>query len=145
MGARLRGIYIPLILVFLSGALVGGFAHRLYTMNTVKADTRSGQEESRRRYLDEMHTRLKLSDQQMAQLSDILDATREKFKAIREQGKPAIKLVKDEHAARVNAMLAEDQRAEYAKLREEREQKRAERERLEQEREAQEKAARTRR
>ena len=145
MSARLRAIYIPLILVFLSGTLVGGFAHRLYTLNIVKADTRSGQEESRRRYMDEMRTRLKLNDQQMAQLSDILDETREKFKAIREQSKPAMKLVKDGHAARVNAMLADDQRAEYAKLREERELKRAERERLDQEREAKEKAARTRR
>ena len=145
MSARLRGVYIPLLLVFLSGTLVGGFAHRLYTINTVKADTRSGQEESRRRYLEEMRTRLKLSDEQLANLSVILDDTREKFKAIREQNKPAIKVIKDGHAARVNSMLAENQRAEYAKLREEREQKRLEKERLDQEREAKEKAARTRR
>ncbi len=145
MSARLRGVYLPLLLVFLSGTLVGGFAHRLYTINSVKADTRSGQEESRRRYLEEMRTRLKLSEQQVSNLSDILDDTREKAKAIREQSKPALKSVRDGHAARVNAMLAENQRVEYAKLREEREQKRLEKERLDQEREAKEKAARTRR
>jgi hypothetical protein len=145
MGHKLRTIYLPFFLVFLSGAVAGGLGHRLYTLNTVKADAPPGSEESRRRYLEDMKTRLKLSPDQLSKLSAILDETREKVKAVREQDKPEMKAIREAHAARVNAILSDQQRAEYAKLREERERRRMERERLEQEREEKEKAARSRR
>ena len=136
MSSKFRTVYIPFVLVFLSGALVGGFAHRLYMMNTVKADNRSGPEEYRRRYVEEMQTRLALTQDQLSKLNKILDGTREKFRVLREQHRPEMKVIQDEQVMQVNAILSESQRPEYAKLREERERKRQERERLEKEKAA---------
>ena len=53
------------------GAATGVLAHRLYVANTVSAS-----EDWRVRYVNEMHSRLKLSNLQVDKLNDILDDTR---------------------------------------------------------------------
>ncbi|HZT30491.1 MAG TPA: hypothetical protein VFA33_11435 [Bryobacteraceae bacterium] len=125
------GLYLAL--VFLSGALVGGFGHYLYTMKSVSASTISKPkpEDYRKRYIDEMHTRLKLTDAQVAQLVQIMDNTREHFRELHERTKPQLdaikaaeKQIQTEHRQEVRAMLTDSQRAEYERIIAEREKRR---------------------
>lgn len=112
-----------LLLVFISGAVAGGFAHRLYMMKTVSAATSGGPHnhaEFRKRYLGEMRTRLHLNEAQAAQLQQIMDATDQRLREMH-------KSIDDEHARQIIAMLNDDQKAEYAKMREEREKRRQQR------------------
>ena len=128
---------VYLLLVFLSGVLVGGFAYRLYTLNTVVASTSKAPrspEEYRKRVVEEMRTRLKLSDGQLQQLQNIMDETRQRFHDFREKTKPQFdaiqtqqKALQDQQRAigeeqhqQIRAMLNDTQRAEYDKMLEER-------------------------
>jgi putative sterol carrier protein len=113
-----------LFLVFAGGAAVGGFAHRLYTMDTVLAKP----EEYRSKVVDELHTRLSLTDQQIVQLNTIFDATKTRVKEVKDRwaeqakqaSKPELKAINEDQAQKIKAMLTDTQRVEYEKFRAER-------------------------
>ncbi len=117
------GIY--LLLVFLSGALVGGFSHRLYMTRSVSAAPRNP-EEWRKKYVSEMRERLGLDERQLTELQQILDDTRKKFQQMRDQEKPIAQKIQNEQIERVRAMLRPDQQQRYDEFRAERERKRQE-------------------
>jgi len=113
---------IYLAVVFASGAVVGGFAMRLYMANTVSAVVQNAprnRTELRRQYVQEMQRRLHLTGAQVAELQQICDATGQRIHEMH-------KTVDDEHVSKVIAMLDESQKAEYARMREEREKRRQE-------------------
>jgi uncharacterized membrane protein len=110
------GLY--LLLVFLSGALVGAFGYRLYSVNSVSA---KGTHESYRKiYLNEMQTRLKLTPAQLSNLVFILDETKARFKAVRDRMDPEMKQIQREQRDKIRDMLKPEQKAEYEKMLEER-------------------------
>jgi len=119
-------------MVFLSGGVVGGFAHRLYMLNTVVASPVPKPDEWRRKNLEEMRTRLTLNADQMTQLSSILDTTRTRFhgvkakydKEAKEKAKPEMKSIQEDQIRQINGILSDGQRAEFEKLRIERDLKR---------------------
>ena len=121
------GLYV--LLVFLSGAVVGAFAHRLYVVNTVVS---AKPDEVRRHILDEMRTRLSLSNEQVNQLNGIMDSTRARYHEVKERwdkqsqqaAKPELKAISEDQAEKIKAILSEPQRAEYAKYRAERQKRR---------------------
>jgi hypothetical protein len=120
-------VAIYLLAVFLSGAVVGGFAHRLYMVKNVQAGPgRPRPEEFRQRYLGEMKSRLQLNDTQTARLNEILDRTNQRFKALREAHRPEYTAIHEEQVSEINAMLNESQKPEYEKFRQEREKRRRE-------------------
>ena len=111
-----------LLLVFASGIVVGGFANRLYMMRSVNAaSTPKSHSDFREKYIKEMRTRLKLSEPQVTELQKILETTDHSLREMH-------KSIDAEHAQKVIAMLNDTQKTEYAKIREEREQRRRERE-----------------
>lgn len=112
-------------LVFASGVVVGAFGHRLLFVNSVNSSNRPpNPEEWRRKYNEEIRTRLSLSPEQFTKLQAILDETRQRFRDLRERSKPQMKAIQDEQVQKINAILDERQRAEYTKFREERERRR---------------------
>lgn len=114
-----------LLLVFLSGIVVGVFANRLYVMNSVSANANpKTPEEWRRKYVEEMRSRVRLSPDQVRQLEPILDETRRLFHEAHERAKPELKAIQDAQVQKVRAILSEDQKAEYEKFRAEREKRR---------------------
>lgn len=128
-----------LTLVFLSGAVVGGLAHRLYTMRSVSASTMpKTPEEFRRRYVEEMKSRLHLNVDQLSKLNAVLDETHQKFQDLRERNKPHYEAIQQEQklireqqkalhedqVARIRAILSDQQRDEYGRMQAEREQRR---------------------
>ncbi len=114
-------VYVAL--VFLSGVLVGGFGYRLYSASSVNAARARSSEDYRVRYVTEMRNRLKLNEQQVEELNAILDATRERWREVRERYKPEMKSIQDEQVERIRAILDPAQRTEYEKMRAEREER----------------------
>jgi len=116
------GVAAYMLAVFLGGIVVGSFGQRLYSTRVVGATTRSlrGADEFRKAYVEELHTRLRLNDQQVQKLNVILDETRDKFKVFREQHKEEMKAIHDTQVAKINEILDEGQRVEYERFRVER-------------------------
>jgi Spy/CpxP family protein refolding chaperone len=108
-------------LVFVSGALLGAFSHRLYTVSGVSANAPRNPEEFRKRYMEEMKSRLKLTADQVTKLSAILDETRARVRSTRESIEPEIRQIRDEQQEKVHQILSAEQRPEYDKMRQERE------------------------
>ncbi|HUO28284.1 MAG TPA: hypothetical protein VMU80_03630 [Bryobacteraceae bacterium] len=111
-----------LFVVFASGAVVGGFAVRLYMAKTVSAVVQSAPKtraEIRQQYVTEMRARLHLTDPQVIQLKQIMDATGQHLREMH-------KSIDDEHVQKVCSMLTDSQKAEYSKMRAERDKLRQE-------------------
>jgi Spy/CpxP family protein refolding chaperone len=119
---------VYLLLVFLSGALVGVFAYRLYMVNTVMSEARPPRnpDEYRRLYVEEMTARLKLSPDQVGQLQEIMDGTRQRFREVHERYRPEMTAIEGEQYHSIRSMLDDTQRAEYEAMRAERERRRKE-------------------
>ncbi len=118
-----------LVLVFLSGAVVGGFAYRLYSVRTVSSATgrpRLSPEEYRARAIRELTARLKLSQEQVEQLGQIMDETRQRYHEAHERYVPQIKAIENDQHARVRAILNDTQKSEYQKMLDERAKRRQE-------------------
>jgi hypothetical protein len=120
---------LSLLLVFLSGAVLGAFAYRLYMVNTVSSSAgtrRPSVQEFRKFYVQDLNKHASLDSQQIAQVNAILDQigaeTNQKMTAIHE-----------EQIARINAILRPEQQAAYQKMRDEHD---AERRRRKQQQEA---------
>ena len=112
---------VYLLVVFASGTVVGGFANRLYMAKAVTASvgTPHSRAELRKQYIQDMRSRLHLTDAQVTQLEPILDATGQRMHEMH-------KTIEDEHIRKVDAILDDQQKAEYAKMRAEREKHRQE-------------------
>ncbi len=114
-----------LALVFLSGAAVGGLSLWLYTSRTVSATSRPrGSDHYRQQYLSEMETRLKLDDGQLKKLEVILDSTRAQFAQVRVKYRPEMDAIHAKQVEQVQVILSDSQKAEYERLRQEREERR---------------------
>jgi len=107
---------VYLLVVFASGAVVGAFANRLYMAKTVNATVSASpsRAELNKQYIQDMRSRLHLTDAQVTELQQIMDATGQRMHEMH-------KSIKDEHIRKVVAILDDSQKAEYAKMREERE------------------------
>lgn len=118
-------IPLYLLLVFTSGVAVGGFGYRLYSGTPVsaKATTKPSPEEWRRQYVGEMQNRLKLTAAQADNINSILDETRSLFHASREKHNRELDGLRQDQANKIRAVLTDEQRPEYEKLRMEREQR----------------------
>ncbi|MGO9097617.1 MAG: hypothetical protein ACLQGV_20640 [Bryobacteraceae bacterium] len=121
-------VAVYLCLVFLSGLLVGGLGVSVYMKKS--AASRPTLEQRQLRYLTEMRTRLKLSDDQVRQYKSILENTGKQLHALHDQIRPQEHAVMERQAESVRAILNEAQRVEYRKIREEREKRRQQPDRL---------------
>ena len=110
-------VTLYLLLVFLSGVVVGVLGHSYFAKGSAAPPPRPNPEEFRRRYMEEMRQRLKLSEEQARQIEAILDETRERWRT-------QMQAIQQEQTSRINALLNEQQRAEYEKMRREREERR---------------------
>jgi len=116
---------IYLTLVFLSGVVVGVLGYRFYTVQTVTARNRPpNPEEMRRQYVEDLRTRLNLRPDQLQRLTEILEATGKRFHEMRKKWGPEMRAIQEDQANSIRAMLDEAQRAEYEKMRAERERRR---------------------
>ena len=122
-------IALYLLLVFAGGVAVGGFGYHLYTGTPVNAarlgdsKPRLSPEEWRREYLSEMQTRVHLTAPQLQEMNGFLDSTRTLFHEARDKHNQDLKRLREDQVNRIRAILTDEQRPEYEKLRAEREQR----------------------
>jgi len=114
-----------LALLFLGGVAVGVFGHRLYTLNSVNAsvDPRNPKE-FLRRYVAEMRSRLKLTDDQVSRLGPILDETRQRHQVLMDKHRPEFKAMQDQQVQKIRGILTDSQQAEYTDMLADREKQR---------------------
>lgn len=105
-------VFLALVL-FGCGAAVGALADHFYTARVVSAKTA---EDFRKHYIAEMRSRCKLTDAQVAQLEPILDDTKAKVKAVRDQYHPQMLKIKQEQIGRVKSILTPEQIPAYEQL-----------------------------
>jgi hypothetical protein len=125
---------LSLVLVFVSGGLVGVLAHRAYTVSAASANPAKQGKLSpadwRKHVLGEMQTKLKLDAQQTKQLNDIFDEVDAEVRDLRAKQNTQMQTIQTALAEKINAMLRPDQQELYKAYRAEREKER-ERRRLE--------------
>jgi hypothetical protein len=118
---------VYLTLIFLSGALVGSLSYRLYAVNTVTAVNGGGRpprlnpEEARRHYMDEIRTKVKLDDDQVRQVNQVLDETRAQFDQVRRKMNAEGRAIYDLQGEKIAAILRDDQKPLFSAFRAERE------------------------
>lgn len=106
--------FFSLLLVFLSGAMVGGVADRLY--NAPPAAGQRTPEEVRRAIIAEMRKEVHVDDQQVEQLNRIYDGTRQQFMAVRKKQNQDAQAIRDNQTAQIRAILRPDQAALFDAL-----------------------------
>ncbi len=120
---------VYLLLVFVSGTVVGGFAYRLYFNDAVRAaPRRPTPEEWRRRYIAEMRTNLKLTDDQVNKLTAVLDQTHHKMDDLHARFDPEMKRIQTDQRDEIRGFLTDSQKVTYDQMLAEREKRRRERE-----------------
>ncbi|MBZ5728284.1 MAG: hypothetical protein LAP87_25275 [Acidobacteriia bacterium] len=118
--------FLSLLLVFLSGGVVGAFAYRMYNATVVAApgSRRPDPEEVRKRLVTEMRERVKLDEQQVGQLEKIYDQTREQFNLLNEKRNVESHALWDSQTEKIKAILRPDQMPLFEALHAEHEQAR---------------------
>jgi len=110
------------VLVFLSGAVVGIFGYRLYTARTVSASVNVPRPaDFRKKYVEDMTTRLRLSQEQVTQLGSILDETRNRWNEEHNRSKQQLAQIHDDQVQKIHEILSPAQVPAYDKFRVERE------------------------
>jgi Spy/CpxP family protein refolding chaperone len=115
---------LTLLLVFLSGALVGGLAYRLYNVSVVAAPSNGKKpdpEEARRHIVADMRDHLKLDARQVDQLQQIFDETRDRFHQMHDRMNAEGQTLHNGQIEKVKAILRPDQLPLYDQWRAERE------------------------
>jgi hypothetical protein len=108
---------LSLILVFLSGTLVGAVSYRLYMVNTVSSGGapsarergKMDPEEVRKRRVNEMREKVRLDEEQVAKLNVIYDGTRQQFHALKKHGDEEGRGIWEKQKEAVRAILRPDQ------------------------------------
>ena len=134
------------ILMFFSGAVLGAFAYRLYSIIPVQSGKDVGAppkklnpDEFRKKYVSDLASAVKLDSQQITALNRVLDRTREEFEklndkikperdalnekrdALNEKWRPDREAIQNHQVESINGLLRPEQRPLYEAFRAERE------------------------
>jgi hypothetical protein len=117
-----------LVLMFLSGVVFGGFAYRLYSAKAVSATTprKLSPAEFRQQYVEEIRTKVKLDNDQVSHLNQIMDETKTAVDELNARRKEQGQAIYNVQVDKINAILREDQRPLYTQFRADREKRRKE-------------------
>ena len=135
--SRLSAV-LSLLLVFLSGGVLGAFAYRLYSISPVQSGKDAGTpprklspEEWRKKYVSDLASAVKLDSRQIVALNGVLDRIRDEFDklnerikpehdAVNERWRPNREAIHNHQIESINGLLRPDQRPLYEAFRVER-------------------------
>ena len=110
-------IALYLFLVFISGAVVGALGYRVYSPPSARSAPRVSPEEWRRRFVEEMQTRVNLTPEQVQKVNAIMDETKIRFDGDRERHHRVLEQIRDEQRAKMRAILTPEQFPKYEQFR----------------------------
>jgi hypothetical protein len=122
--------FLSLLLVFFSGAVLGAFAYRLYTVKTVETVTITpgtppkkggGPEEFLRQRMAEMKDRVGADPEQLGRIKQVYSETREMYDGIRQKMNAEGHAIDENQVAKIKAILRPDQIPVYDQIRAEHE------------------------
>ena len=113
-------IAVYLFLVFVSGGVVGALGYRMYSPPSARSEQRMSPEAWRRQYIDELRTQVNLTPDQVQKVNAILDDTDARFNQSREKHHQEIEKIKEDHRAKLRAILTAEQLPKYEQFRTER-------------------------
>jgi|SRR5580704_16778390 hypothetical protein len=116
-------IAVYLFLVFVSGGVVGALGYRMYSPPSARSEQRVNPDVWRRQYLDELRTRVNLTPDQMQKMNAIMDETDSSFNQMHDRHHQEFEKIKEEHRAKLRAILTPDQLPKYEQFRTERDAK----------------------
>lgn len=130
---------VSLLLVFLSGALVGAVVQRLYMVTSVSstakvnppAERKQTPDDVRKHLVGEMRDRVKLDEGQVKELEAIYDRTRERFDELFQKRNAEARALWDSQNDQIRQMLRPDQVPLFQRLHAEHEAARKNRKRAE--------------
>jgi hypothetical protein len=126
---------LSLLLVFLSGGVLGAFTYRLYSISPVHSGKDAGApkkpEELRKRYVSDLASAVKLDSQQIAAVNAVMDQTHDEFDklnerikadrdALNEKWRPDREAIHSHQVERITGLLRPDQLPLYESFRTER-------------------------
>lgn len=113
------------LIIFCAGGAAGVMGHLLYASQTVSAKVipTANNEDWRKRYVDSMRDRLKISDEQLKQLDDTLDETRVEYRLLRKRYQPEMEKIHQGQVEKIKKFLTPEQMPEFQKMEQEREEK----------------------
>lgn len=106
-------IAVYLFLVFVSGGVVGALGYRLYSPPSARSAQRLSPEAWRRQYLEEFHTRVNLTPDQMKQVNGILDDTDVIFHQTHDKHHQEFEKIKADQRAKMRVILTPEQLPKY--------------------------------
>jgi hypothetical protein len=115
-------VALYLFVVFVSGSVLGALGYRLYSPSS-KSSAKLSPEEWRRQNIEEMRQKLNLTPDQLEKVNGIYDETHSRFEAAHNTHNQVVKQIREEHVAKVRALLTPEQLPKYEQLRAEREQR----------------------
>ena len=139
--SRLSAV-LSLLLVFVSGGVLGAFTYRLYSLSPVQSGKDAGApprklspEEWRKKYVSDLTAAVKLDPEQIAALNGVLDRTRDEVEklngkmkpehdAVNEKWHPDREAIHHEQVESIKSLLRPDQLPLFDAYRAERERQR---------------------
>jgi hypothetical protein len=113
------------VLVFLSGAVVGIFGYRLYTASSVSASVNVPRSTVfRTKYVEDITSRVHLTPEQVTQVGAILDETRNRYHEEHTRSNQQLAQIHDDQVQKIHEILTPAQLPDYEKFRTEREKER---------------------
>ncbi|HLK17617.1 MAG TPA: hypothetical protein VKT81_01640 [Bryobacteraceae bacterium] len=106
-------IALYMFLVFISGGVVGALGYRMYSPPAAHTEQRLNPEAWRKKYMDELNSRVNLTPEQVQKMNALLDQSDASFTAARNQHHEAVEKIKEDHRARVRGLLTADQLPKY--------------------------------
>jgi hypothetical protein len=124
-------VALQLLVVFVSGVLVGGLAYRLYSLRKepeiqqgpppAGRPGRGGGAAFRERYVKEMRERLHLREEQVTRLNQILETTGRRFFDAKKRSDMEVRSLQEDQQSQIRAMLDPGQQTEFERMIQERE------------------------
>jgi len=106
-------IAVYLFVVFVSGGVVGALGYRMYSPPSAHSEPHVSPAVMRRQYLDELRSRVNLTPDQVQKMNPILDETDASFTQARDRHHQEIEKIKENHRAKLRAILTADQLTKY--------------------------------
>ncbi len=121
-----------LAIVFIAGAAFGFAVSEFYSAKSAEAvnQTNLTALQYRQKLVEDLDHALHLNASQINEILVVLDDVGERFHAVRDAMEPEFEAIRSDQAARIMAVLDDEQRAKYKLIVEEKESRREERRRL---------------